>query len=296
MTVDNSPVGKDVIAHRGFSAEYPENTMISYKKAIEAGTTALEGDIRITKDGEVIMMHDLSLNRTTTGSGNVIDCNWYGDIENLTTKVGQEPIPRLVDVLDLLSSSQVVEKNMCMIIDIKFNNPLDILDAVHKLVRQYPSTLKKQLVIGIWNREFLAEAQRLFEGFQLCFIGLSLRSARAHFLHTTDAISVPFITLANDDGQAYIKEAHSLNKRVFSWTINDVGEMEKCTSWGIDGVVGDNTPLLLKHVHENIKHLSSEEFEAFVESQKYPLATSELIYNMLKTFVMDVISSIYIRA
>lgn len=60
--------------------------MISYEKAIENDATALEGDIRLTKDGEIVMMHDMTLNRTTTGTGTIGQVNWHGYIDSLVTK------------------------------------------------------------------------------------------------------------------------------------------------------------------------------------------------------------------
>ncbi|KAF7728363.1 hypothetical protein EC973_006171 [Apophysomyces ossiformis] len=303
MTISNSPVGKvsvpDVVAHRGFSARYPENTMQAYRKAVEAGTTGLEGDIRLTKDGEVIMMHDLTLDRTTTGSGPIKDHNWHGDIENLVTKKGQQPVPRFIEVLELLISNEV-DDNMYMVVDIKFDNPLKILDALHELfqhesIQPHIPTLKKRLIIGIWDSTFLARSKELFEGFRFCFIGLSLEAARTNYLYSCDAVSLHFAILASSEGQAYIKEAHALQKRVFCWTINKVEQMETCVAWGVDAVIGDNIPLLLEHVHENIKHLTYEEFAMFVKSCKYPGILGRLHYRITQ-FIMQCVSSLYIGA
>jgi glycerophosphoryl diester phosphodiesterase len=133
----------DVIAHRGFSAEYPENTLISYANAVKAGTTALEGgnkensrqtnvyvfftdvhhciDIRLSKDNEIVMMHDLKLDRTSTGLGPVHENNWHGCIDGLTTKTDSpQPIPRFNDVLDLLIQPVASSiEGLYMIVDIK---------------------------------------------------------------------------------------------------------------------------------------------------------------------------------
>ncbi len=63
-----------VAAHRGWSAKYPENTMEAFRAAIEAGVDQIETDVRITKDGELVLIHDSMVNRTTNGSGLVRDC------------------------------------------------------------------------------------------------------------------------------------------------------------------------------------------------------------------------------
>ena len=62
-----------VIAHRGYSLVAPENTLLSYQKAIEAGADMLEVDINLTRDGQLVMIHDHHLERTTNGTGFVHD-------------------------------------------------------------------------------------------------------------------------------------------------------------------------------------------------------------------------------
>ena len=58
-------------AHRGFSGKYPENTMLAFQKAIEVGADGIELDVQLTKDGEVVIIHDETIDRTTDGKGYV---------------------------------------------------------------------------------------------------------------------------------------------------------------------------------------------------------------------------------
>ena len=64
-----------VAAHRGWSEKYPENTMEAYQAAIDLNVDQLEIDIRITKDGELVLIHDATVDRTTNGTGKV--CDFY---------------------------------------------------------------------------------------------------------------------------------------------------------------------------------------------------------------------------
>ena len=64
------------VAHRGHSIAYPENTLEAYRKAIELGVEMIECDVNITRDGRLVMMHDPTLDRTTTGSGRVGAATW----------------------------------------------------------------------------------------------------------------------------------------------------------------------------------------------------------------------------
>ena len=62
-----------VMAHRGDSGKYPENTMLAFEKAAEAGADAIELDVQLTRDGEVVVIHDERIDRTTDGTGFVKD-------------------------------------------------------------------------------------------------------------------------------------------------------------------------------------------------------------------------------
>ncbi|MBM4306715.1 MAG: glycerophosphodiester phosphodiesterase [Deltaproteobacteria bacterium] len=95
-----------VVAHRGFSGVAPENTMIAFKKAIEAGSDMIELDVRLSKDGEVVVIHDESLERTTNGKGRVIDLT-LTELKKLDagsrfhSSFSGEQIPTLKEVLQL---------------------------------------------------------------------------------------------------------------------------------------------------------------------------------------------------
>jgi len=70
------------VAHRGHSIAYPENTLEAYRKAIDLGVEMIECDVNITSDGKLVMIHDSTLDRTTTGSGRVSSASW-DDIQQL---------------------------------------------------------------------------------------------------------------------------------------------------------------------------------------------------------------------
>lgn len=92
-------------AHRGCSQMYPENTITAFSKAIEIeGLTGIELDIQMTKDGEIVVIHDERVNRTTDGVGYVKDYT-YSELRKLVIETGndrKEKIPSIQEVLDLL--------------------------------------------------------------------------------------------------------------------------------------------------------------------------------------------------
>ena len=87
-----------IFAHRGFSGEYPENTMLAFDKAVEAGADGIETDVQLTKDLVPVIMHDEMLDRTTDGHGFVGDYT-YDELSKLndsyTAKFGDKFAPEV---------------------------------------------------------------------------------------------------------------------------------------------------------------------------------------------------------
>ena len=95
-----------VAGHRGFCAKYPENTMLSFKKAIEAGVDQIETDVRITNDHELVLIHDSSLERTTNGKGRVCDYT-LAELKQLDAGNGEQ-IPTLRELLELVKDHPTI--------------------------------------------------------------------------------------------------------------------------------------------------------------------------------------------
>jgi hypothetical protein len=96
-----------IIAHRGASAYAPENTLAAFKKAIDLGADGIELDVHLSKDGEVVVIHDRTIDRTSNGKGQVAEMSlkelkaldfgsWFSD------EYQKESIPLLREVLELL--------------------------------------------------------------------------------------------------------------------------------------------------------------------------------------------------
>jgi glycerophosphoryl diester phosphodiesterase len=101
------------IAHRGCSSAAPENTMAAFQKAIELGVEGIELDVHQSKDGELVVIHDATLSRTTSGRGYVNDLNW-SELQQLDAgswfevEYASERLPKLEDVLNLLKGRSTV--------------------------------------------------------------------------------------------------------------------------------------------------------------------------------------------
>src|SRR5689334_15892163 len=93
------------IAHRGASAQYPENTLLAFERAIAQGVDMIELDVRLTHDGELVVIHDATLDRTTNGVGLVRDRS-LNDLRPLDAGLGQR-VPLLAEVIDLVADIAV---------------------------------------------------------------------------------------------------------------------------------------------------------------------------------------------
>jgi hypothetical protein len=106
-----------------------------------------------------------------------------------------------------------------------------------------------------------------------------------------DCLSLPFAALAGHDGQLFIKEAHALNKRVFTWTINDPLQMKTCVVWQVDGVIGDNVSVLLENVQHLLKNITDqEEYNSFAASDTFLASRRRRAYYYMITKVMGLAS------
>lgn len=89
----------EVICHRGYSSRYPENTMLAFQKAIETGADGIELDVHLTRDGEVVVIHDELVDRTTDGVGFVKDFS-LAELRRLNAAHGWEIAPQRVPTLE----------------------------------------------------------------------------------------------------------------------------------------------------------------------------------------------------
>lgn len=138
-------------AHRGFSGKYPENTMLAFKKAIEAGADGIELDVQLTKDGEIVIIHDETIDRTTDGKGLVADYS-YEELCSFDAsfiyhgQMGFNKIPTLREYLEL-----VKDKNIITNIELKTGilEYLGIEEKVWNLIQEYK--VEDKVIISSFN-------------------------------------------------------------------------------------------------------------------------------------------------
>ena len=124
-----------VCAHRGFSLRYPENTLVAFEAAKAAGATTCEIDLMLTRDGEAVVIHDATLNRTTDGHGFVGDRD-FPEIRKLNAGVAfaaesKPPVPTFAEVVDWAKAA-----NMGLVVEMKERErPDDLIDRALEVLR-----------------------------------------------------------------------------------------------------------------------------------------------------------------
>lgn len=149
-----------VAGHRGCKALYPENTIISFKKAIELGVDMIEMDLNLTSDKQLVVIHDNTLDRTTNGKGNVRDYT-LEEIKKLDAGIFKgeefagERIPTFTEFLDLVSK----EKNMYLNVEIK-EKTHETVDLTIKELDKY--NLLGKIVIACFDASIVRYANEKY--------------------------------------------------------------------------------------------------------------------------------------
>jgi len=141
-----------VVAHRGFSGIYPENTILSFKKAIELGVDFIELDVRQTKDDEIIVLHDEKIDRTTDGSGFIKEMT-YKEIQQYDAGrwkgYSGEKIPHLKEVLESMDS------NTKILIEIKHCDT----EKLVRIIDEYK--FRDRVFVGSFNLEYVKQIRNI---------------------------------------------------------------------------------------------------------------------------------------
>ncbi|CAG8538813.1 7550_t:CDS:2 [Ambispora leptoticha] len=206
------------VGHRGYPVEYPENTILSLRQALLLGADALESDVRLTSDGQVIMLHDLQLETTTNGTGLVSERKWYGYIEYLRTTKGGQPIPRFQDVLELLKKEN---RGVFVLVDIKDDNPLEIIPALAEIINSYsPYDFSSQLYFGLWDIAFLPITRKHLPNIPISHIGSDLEIARRDWFDQVENYNLEY-EFVKKDNTGFVNDLKKKGRSLFVWTVNE---------------------------------------------------------------------------
>lgn len=234
-------------AHRGFSGKYPENTMLAFEKALEVGVDGIELDVHLTKDGELVIIHDEAVDRTTDGTGLVADMT-LAELKALdasatyTGVYGVNRIPTLREYFELVKDTGIVTN-----IELKTGiNPYPgIEEKTLAMIDEFG--LRDKIIISSFNHysvlKFKELAPEMICGFleESWIIGMAEYGKKygVECLH-------PIYAAVTDE---YAKAAHEAGLLINTWTVNTKEDMEDMIAKGVNAVIG-NYPDLCKEVLE----------------------------------------------
>jgi len=238
-----------IIGHRGACALAPENTMSSFRLAYEHKADGIEFDTKLSSDGVVVIIHDQTLDRTTNGTGKVIETS----LENLKsldagTKFSPtftgEKIPTLDELFNELGGKIFMNIELT-----NYASPRDALvEKVVELIKKYK--IEKSVMFSSFNAGNLAKAQRLIPEVSTGLLALKgwfgTFSRYPFGFKVSPEYTHPYFS---DAPASFINAEHERGRRVNVWTVNDPKDVRRLVHDHVDGIMGDD-PRMIRQVME----------------------------------------------
>jgi glycerophosphoryl diester phosphodiesterase len=224
------------IGHRGAPAHVPENTIAGFKQAMRMGADGIELDVHLCKSGELVVIHDDTLDRTTNGTGPVA-LKTLSELRALNAN-GGEPLPTLAEVFDALGP------NAYYFIEIKHADAAvlaaTLMDAY--VAKGFPSY---RMMLISFQLEGLRAAREAFENLR---IGASFDQMPPDAVQKAAALGAKTI-LPNYRllKQTQIEKITEAGMEVVTWTINDRIDISRTRQMGVHGIMSDYPERLLPH-------------------------------------------------
>lgn len=225
-----------VIAHRGASGEAPENTIGAFRLGLEQGCDGFELDVHLSKDGEIVVIHDFTVNRTTDGQGDVKDMllselreldagKWFSDA------FSGERIPTLKEVFDLSPPELMIN------VEMKGGIGSGLEEALAELLRQ--SNRLGTVIVSSFDYKGLANLKRIEPSVKIGLL-YDLRMAYHWKLPAVAGCEVYSLHpgLRRIDAED-VKAVQEQGLSVFPWTVNEEEKLLQAISYGVNGIITD---------------------------------------------------------
>ena len=234
------------IAHRGASGHAPENTMAAFRRAVELGARFIETDLQLTRDARVIAIHDFTLDRTTSGKGQVhllplnqiraLDAGAWFDAGEVK-RYACERVPTLEEILDFARKHDII-----FYLEIKSGPAWGIEHVVVATLRDYNASA--QIVVLSFDPSALDSVHRLDS---TMMTGLLCEHPSGDLVERTVRAGARQLVARGDlITPAVIDKAHHAGLQVVAWTINEVEQMRHLIGTGVDGIITDFPDRLLE--------------------------------------------------
>jgi len=246
-----------VMAHQGGDGLRPGDTMAAFENAVGLGVDVLEMDIHSTKDGEIVIMHDSAVDRTTNGTG-PIQAFTLVELKELdagyrwTEDDGQSfPFRSQGIVVPTLREVFTQFPDMLMNIEIKQSEP-SIAEPLCQMIRAHG--MEEKVLIASFKAEAIKEFRRAcpeivtttVENEVRFLYGLSVVYLGRIYPPPADALQVPeYEGDIHVVKNRFVEAAHGRNMEVHVWTVNEISDMQRMLDVGVDGIITDYPDRLL---------------------------------------------------
>ena len=216
------------IGHRGARAYEPENTLSSFRRALELGVDAVELDVRKTRDNELVVIHNADVNKTTDGSGAVNELT-LEEIKRFVTEKG-EHVPTLEEVLD------AVAKRVKVLVELKETGTEEqVIDLIRK------KRLTENVIIISFHEDALRKVRELSDEVETGLIYVRHKNPIQAALGLKAEYLLPLYRFTHSSN---VKKAHEAGLKVIVWTINNKEEADEYKKKGVDGIASDMPDIL----------------------------------------------------
>lgn len=237
-----------IYAHRGFSGIAPENTVIAFRKALEVGATGIELDVQLSKDGEIMVIHDEKIDRTTNGKGLVIqytkdELQQFDAGSWLAPEFAGAQIPTLREVLELLRNTPIQ-------LNIEFKTGVVDYEGLEektlRLVKHY--RYENQTLYSSFNHYSLVKVKSLDHKARIGLLYVAglyepwdyARKLGADAIHPLYYSARPELVVA----------AHASGIEVNTYTVDMEADLRNVLLAGVDGIITNYPDRLLKILQE----------------------------------------------
>lgn len=219
-----------VIGHRGASGEYPENTLLSFERALDEGADALELDVRLARDGAVVVIHDAALDRTTDGAGPVRD-RTLAELRALDAGGGQT-VPTLDEVMERFPDTP-------LILELKESA---VAGAAQRCLARHGATAR--VLVGSFEpgalRAFGKPSSHRAASRRETALAWALSRWGLPLPGSFEAFTVPehhgSLRLVD---RRFVAAARRGDRPVHVWTVNDVEQARRLRAAGVNGIITD---------------------------------------------------------
>ena len=250
-----------IVAHRGDSAFFPENTIPAFQSAAELGVDVIETDVHLTKDGKIVIWHDPTLERNTDGKGRIEDHTYSELLEydagyNFTTDGETYPFRGKGVHLALLDEALKACPGMKFNIDLKSKEDEIVTEYIDVIHRNNAEDRVCTASFHLSNLKRLRKAAPdLLTSLSTLEVAPLLLKKKMHLLPSTFERTMIFQVPVRMYGiniidKSFVDEMHKRNAIVMVWTINEKEEMKRLFSLGVDTIMTDNPRLLINTAKE----------------------------------------------